>query len=107
MEMGRLLPAAEALEFSVEYAGLVVFGKIAVVDDEIEAKVALQSLLDKYAPHLEAGRDYRPPVKEELLRTSVFRISIDDWSAKKKEVEPDFEGAFFFRESPILNGNRT
>ena len=84
MEMGRLLPAAEALEFSIEYAGLVVFGKIAVVDDEIEAKVALQSLLDKYAPHLEAGRDYRPPVKEELLRTSVFRISIDDWSAKKE-----------------------
>lgn len=106
MEMGRLLPAAEALEFSVEYAGLVIFGRIKVVDDEEEATSALQSLLDKYAPHLEAGNDYRPPVKEELLRTSVFRISIENWSAKKKEVEPDFAGAFFFRETPMLDCNR-
>ncbi len=106
MEMGRLLPAAEALEFSVEYAGLVIFGRITVVDDEEEATSALQSLLDKYAPHLKAGNDYRPPVKEELLRTSVFRISIENWSAKKKEVEPDFDGAFFFRETPMLDCNR-
>lgn len=106
MEMGRLLPAAEALEFSVEYAGLVVFGRIAVVDDEHEAKTALQALLDKYAPHLQAGKDYRPPVLEELARTSVFRISIDNWSAKKKQMEPDFDGAFFFRETPVLDCNR-
>ena len=41
MEMGRLVPAAEALEFSVEYAGLVLFGKIQIVDDEEEATSAL------------------------------------------------------------------
>ena len=106
MEMGRLLLAAEALEFSVEYAGLVIFGSIKVVDDQEEATTALQSLLDKYAPHLEAGNDYRPPVEEELLRTSVFSISIEDWSAKKKEADSDFDGAFLYRETPMLDCNR-
>ncbi|MEO0565629.1 MAG: pyridoxamine 5'-phosphate oxidase family protein, partial [Chloroflexota bacterium] len=33
MEMGRMLPADEALEFSVEYAGVVVFGTAEVIVD--------------------------------------------------------------------------
>ncbi|HSG49174.1 MAG TPA: pyridoxamine 5'-phosphate oxidase family protein, partial [Longimicrobiales bacterium] len=55
-EMGRLLPAPEALEFSVEYSGVVVTGKARTVQDPEEARVALQALLDKYAPHLIPGR---------------------------------------------------
>ncbi len=106
MEMGRLLPAAEALEFSVEYAGVTVFGRMRIVTDEAEATRALQMLLDKYAPHLAAGRDYRPPTADEIGRTSVFRIAIEDWSGKKKEVEPDFAGAFFYRERPMLRANQ-
>ena len=106
MEMGRLLPAAEALEFSVEYAGLIVFGRIQIVSDEVEATAALQMLLDKYAPHLCAGRDYRPPVPEELRRTSVFRVNIESWSGKKKEVAEDFAGAFFYEAKPILRSNQ-
>lgn len=94
-EMGRLLPADVALEFSVEYRSVVVFGRATIVDDEAEAARALQQLLDKYFPHLEPGRDYRPPVPEELKRTSVYRIAIDDWSGKKKEVD-DFPGAFHY-----------
>lgn len=106
MEMGRLLPAYEALEFSVEYAGVIVFGRMQIVTDEAEAIDALQLLLDKYAPHLVAGRDYRPPIPEEISRTSVFRILIDEWSGKKKEVDPDFDGAFFYRDKPLLRSNQ-
>ena len=92
--MGRLLPAPEALEFSVEYAGVVAFGRGRVVSDQLEAKAALQSLLDKYAPHLTAGEDYRPSTDEELAQTAVYRIDIETWSGKQKEVEPDFPGAY-------------
>jgi nitroimidazol reductase NimA-like FMN-containing flavoprotein (pyridoxamine 5'-phosphate oxidase superfamily) len=94
-EMGRLLPADEALEFSVEYAGVNVFGRAAIVEGD-EAERALQLLLDKYFPHLQPGRDYRPIVPEELVRTSVYRIDIESWSGKKKQVEPDFPGAFLY-----------
>ena len=40
MEMGRLLPADTALEFSVEYASVMVFGRGYVVEDDNEAKEA-------------------------------------------------------------------
>ncbi len=98
MEMGRLLPAEEALEFSVEYAGVTVFGSVRVVEDADEAKRALQWLLDKYAPHLTPGADYRPPVDEELKRTSVFRLDIEAWSGKRKSVADDFPGAFWYEQ---------
>jgi hypothetical protein len=92
--MGRMLPADEALEFSVEYAGVVVTGTGRVVEDADEQHRALQALLDRYAPHLEAGVDYRPPVPEELARTAVYRVDIETWSGKEKAAEPDFPGAF-------------
>lgn len=97
-EMGRLLPADVALEFSVEYAGVMVFGTAVLVDDPQEKEHGLQLLLDKYAPHLRPGRDYRSITAEELQRTAVFRISIEQWSGKKKEVAADFPGAFFYEE---------
>jgi nitroimidazol reductase NimA-like FMN-containing flavoprotein (pyridoxamine 5'-phosphate oxidase superfamily) len=98
--MGRLLPADTALEFSVEYAGVVAFGTGAVVEDADEARRALQTLLDKYAPHLHPGRDYRATTDEELARTSVYRVSIEEWTGKRKVVEDGFPGAFRF-EPPL------
>jgi nitroimidazol reductase NimA-like FMN-containing flavoprotein (pyridoxamine 5'-phosphate oxidase superfamily) len=98
--MGRLLPAATALEMSVEYAGVVVFGRVTVVTDPERQRWALGLLLDKYFPHLRPGRDYRPPTAEELARTSVYRLGVERWSGKRKEVAADFPGAFFYGRSP-------
>jgi hypothetical protein len=93
-EMGRLLPADTALEFSVEYAGVVVFGRASILQDGDEARYGLQLLLNKYFPHLRPGVDYRPTTDEELARTAVYRITIDQWSGKQKQAAPDFPGAF-------------
>lgn len=95
-EMGRLLPAPTAKNFSVEYAGVVVFGRATIVDDDVEAERALQQLLDKYAPHLRPGRDYRAIQPEELAVTSVYRIDIDEWSGKRKVAPADHPGAFLY-----------
>lgn len=99
-EMGRLLPADEALEFSVEYGGVVVFGQASLVSDFAEAKYALQMLLDKYAPHLKPDVHYRPTTDAELTRTAVYRIAIDRWSGKRKQVAADFPGAFYYGQLP-------
>lgn len=103
-EMGRLLPAEVAIEFSVEYASVVVFGQASISgstpDEQHEAAHALQLLLDKYFPHLQAGSDYRPPIAEELVRTAVYRIAIEEWSGKQKQVAPDFPGAFWYGTPP-------
>ncbi len=100
--MGRLLPADEALEFSVEYTGVTVFGAAQVVLDAGEQRHGLQMLLDKYFPHLQPGRDYRPIIDEELKRTSVYRVDIREWSGKRKQVGEDFPGAFSFEALPGL-----
>ena len=92
--MGRLLPASEALEFSVEYAGVVVFGTGRVVVDPDEAGRGLRLLLEKYAPHLEYGVHYRQTTPDELERTAVYRIDIEAWSGKQKEAPADFPGAY-------------
>ena len=58
-EMGRLLPADEALEFGVEYASVVVMGKAVEVEDPEEAEDGLQ-LFDALFGHQLA--DIRLPV---------------------------------------------
>jgi hypothetical protein len=100
-EIGRLLPAEEALEMSVEYSGVVVFGSARVLDDATEARHGLQLLLDKYFAHLKSGQHYRPMTDDELARTSVYRIDITSWTGKRKKVEDDFPGAFLYGQPPL------
>jgi nitroimidazol reductase NimA-like FMN-containing flavoprotein (pyridoxamine 5'-phosphate oxidase superfamily) len=100
-EMGRLLPAPTALHFSVEYAGVVVFGRAKIIEDDVEAEWALQQLLNKYAPHLRPGRDYRPIQLEELAVTAVYRIDIDQWSGKQKVAPADHPGAYLYGHIPL------
>ncbi|SRR5258708_378975 len=95
-EMGRLLPAEFALNFSVEYTSVVVFGTATSLNDEQQAIDALHLLVQKYAPHLQRGRDYRGVIPEELARTGVFRIAIEEWTGKKKEAPKDFPGAYMY-----------
>jgi len=97
---GSLLPSNIALEFSVQYESVVVFGKIQVVE-EIEAKrEALYGLIGKYFTEMKAGAEYRPITDTELLRTSVYAIAVTHWSGKRNWADaadqsdewPIFEG---------------
>jgi nitroimidazol reductase NimA-like FMN-containing flavoprotein (pyridoxamine 5'-phosphate oxidase superfamily) len=97
-EMGRLLPADEAVEFGVEYRSVVLTGKAVQVTDREEALHGLQLFMAKYAPHLKAGEDYAPIAPEELIRTSVVRLDIESWSGKEKDAPPDFPGAYRLNE---------
>jgi nitroimidazol reductase NimA-like FMN-containing flavoprotein (pyridoxamine 5'-phosphate oxidase superfamily) len=94
--MGRLLPADTAMEFSVEYASVTVFGSGVVVSDREEAVFGLQLLLDKYFPHLRPGRDYQPIVDAELAHTTVIRVDVDAWTGKQKTAAEDFPGALWY-----------
>jgi len=89
-ERGRYLPATTALEFSVEYASVIVFGRASIVNDDAEKTRALQGLLDKYFSHLKSGDDYRPIIPAELARTTVIVVQIEATSGKRKAAAPDF-----------------
>ncbi|MEE9616550.1 MAG: pyridoxamine 5'-phosphate oxidase family protein [Anaerolineae bacterium] len=97
-EMGRLLPAKRALNFGVEYSGVVVFGRATIVTDADEAQRGLQLLLDKYFPHLRPGEDYESATDTDLKVTAMYRIDIESWSGKQKQVAADFPGALFYGE---------
>ncbi|KAA3613114.1 MAG: hypothetical protein D8M58_12460 [Calditrichaeota bacterium] len=95
-KMGRLLPAKEAMEFSVEYEGALVFGKVQIVEDKFTQKRALQNLLDKYFPHLKPDVDYTSTTDKELKLTAVYKMDIEQMSGKKKQEADDFDGAFYY-----------
>ncbi len=82
-EMGRLLPGKKANGFGMEYASVVVFGKVTVVSDMGSVTRALQLLLDKYFPAYKPGKDYPPILPEDASDTTVYCFTIESWSGKQ------------------------
>lgn len=82
-ELGRLLPSNVALEFSLQYRSVIVFGAAQVIGDAEEKRLAMHQLIAKYFGQLELGKDYRPATDKELKRTSVYELKIDSWSGKE------------------------
>lgn len=95
-EMGRLTPAEKSSEFGVEYKSVTVFGDAELVADEKEMVDALLGLMVKYFPEHIPGEDYPLPLAEELKRSAVYKINIEEWSAKQQEEDGDYPGAFIF-----------
>jgi nitroimidazol reductase NimA-like FMN-containing flavoprotein (pyridoxamine 5'-phosphate oxidase superfamily) len=86
-ECGRFLPSNVALNVSVQYAGVVVFGTARILEDAEEKRRGLYGLLNKYFPDMAPGREYRPITEQELARTTVYAIQVESWSGKENWKE--------------------
>jgi nitroimidazol reductase NimA-like FMN-containing flavoprotein (pyridoxamine 5'-phosphate oxidase superfamily) len=86
-EAGRLLPSNVALDFSIQYRSVIVFGTARVLQDPEEQRRALYGLIGKYFPDMSPGQEYRPITDKELARTSVYAIAIESWSGKENWKE--------------------
>jgi nitroimidazol reductase NimA-like FMN-containing flavoprotein (pyridoxamine 5'-phosphate oxidase superfamily) len=86
-ELGKLLPSNVALEFSLQYRSVMVFGTARLVTNPDEARRVLNSLITKYFPAMAAGREYREITDKELRSTSVYAIAIESWSGKENWKE--------------------
>lgn len=95
-EMGRLLPADEARELSVEYKSLVVFGKGKIIEDMLIARDKMRLFVEKYFHHLKYGEDIRAITPKEIEEISVYQLEIASWSGKVKKEADDFPGAFLY-----------
>jgi uncharacterized protein len=82
-EMGKLLPSNAALEFSVQYRSVVVFGEAQLIDDSEAVRPLLYGLISKYFPKMQPGVEYRPITDDELKQTSVYAVKISEWSGKE------------------------
>lgn len=85
-EVGRLLPANTALEFSIQFRSVMVYGSVRLLQG-LAAETALYGLIGKYFPRLTAGQEYRPITPKELARTSVYALQIESWTGKENWVE--------------------
>lgn len=82
-EMGKVLPSNVALEFSLQYRSVMVFGTAHLIEDNEERVSVLHQLIGKYFSEMKLGKDYRPVTEKELRQTSVYEIKIESWSGKE------------------------
>ena len=82
-ELGSLLPSNVALEFSLQFRSVIVFGAARLVTDSAEARRVLYGLIGKYFPAMTAGKEFRAITDKELRSTSVYAIQIEAWSGKE------------------------
>jgi hypothetical protein len=82
-EFGKLLPSNVALEFSLQFRSVIVFGTARLIDDAEEARRVLYGLIHKYFPAMTAGKEFRETTEKELKRTSVYAIKVEEWSGKE------------------------
>ena len=82
-ELGRLLPSNVALEFSLQFRSVVIFGTARIISDPSEARKMLYGVIGKYFPKMTAGREYREITDKELRATSIYAIKIEAWSGKE------------------------
>ncbi|MDO8755074.1 MAG: pyridoxamine 5'-phosphate oxidase family protein [Anaerolineales bacterium] len=102
-ELGRLLPSNVALEFSLQFRSVVIFGTARIISDPIEARKMLYGLISKYFPRMTAGKEYREITDKELRATSIYAIKIEAWSGKENWAEradqsdewPPLDGKWF------------
>jgi nitroimidazol reductase NimA-like FMN-containing flavoprotein (pyridoxamine 5'-phosphate oxidase superfamily) len=60
-ELGKMLPANVALEFSLQFRSVIVFGAARLISDPEEARRVLYGLIHKYFPTMTAGQEFRDP----------------------------------------------
>ena len=93
-EMGRFVPAAEPVNFTVEYASVVAYGTIGLVGGRDDKRRVLERFMSKFAPQLTAGEDYEEVSEESIDRTAVYRLDVERWSGKRGEKPPDHPTAY-------------
>jgi uncharacterized protein len=86
-ELGKLLPSNVALEFSLQYRSVVVFGTVRLVSDPREVRQVLYGLIRKYFPSMTPGQEFREITDKELRATSVYAVQIEEWSGKENWKE--------------------
>jgi uncharacterized protein len=82
-ELGKMLPSNVALEFSMQFRSVIIFGTACIVTDPDEIRRVMYGLIQKYFPSMTAGWEYREITDKELKRTSVYAIKIEEWSGKE------------------------
>ncbi len=83
-----LVYSRKAMNHSMNYRSVVLFGKATAVTDQSEKLELLDQMVRRYFPGRSAGRDYDPPPPVDLGITAMVEVRIEEWNAKARRGGP-------------------
>lgn len=83
-----LVYSRKAMNHSMNYRSVVLFGTPREVTDESEKFALFDSMVQRYFPDRLLERDYNPPPSSDLGVTALVEVQIEDWNAKARRGGP-------------------
>ena len=83
-----LVFSRKAMNHSMNYRSVVLFGTAREVTDHDEKFVLFDQMVQRYFPNRKLERDYNPPPATDLGVTALVEVQIEDWNAKARRGGP-------------------
>ena len=83
-----LVYSRKAMNHSMNYRSVVVFGEAREITDEDEKFELFDQMVQRYFPDRLVGRDYVAPPAKDLSATALVEVKIKEWSAKARRGGP-------------------
>ena len=83
-----LVYSRKAMNHSMNYRSVVLFGKGREVADENEKFDLFDSMVQRYFPGRTVGEDYNIPPSADLGVTALVEVTIEDWNGKRRIGPP-------------------
>ena len=83
-----LVYSRKAMNHSVNYRSVTLFGSATEVTDEDEKFELFDKMVQRYFPGRMVGHDYNAPPSPDLGVTALVRVSVEEWNAKARRGRP-------------------
>ncbi len=83
-----LIYSRKAMNHSMNYRSVVVFGSAREIVDEGEKFQLFDQMVQRYFPGRKVDQDYHAPPSQDLGITSLIEVTIKEWSAKARRGGP-------------------
>ncbi len=83
-----LIYSRKAMNHSMNYRSVVVFGKAREIVDETEKSRVFEQMVQRYFNGRKVDQDYHPPPSQDLMVTSLVEVTIKEWNAKARRGGP-------------------
>ena len=83
-----LVYSRKAMNHSMNYRSVVLFGRSREVTDEAEKLQLFDEMVRRYFPGRTSGQDYHDPPSQDLGVTALVEVTIEDWNGKVRSGGP-------------------
>ena len=83
-----LVYSRKAMNHSVNYRSVTLFGRAREVTDEAEKFDLFDQMVQRYFPGRTVGEDYYAPPSPDLGVTALVEVKIEEWNAKARRGAP-------------------